>query len=36
MIEAVTEEKETFKANVLEITYVLINILKSGLTNDDP
>lgn len=36
MIEAVSEDKETFKSNVLAITTTLINLLKSGLANDDP
>lgn len=36
MIEAVTDERETFNANVIMITTNLINLLKSGLSNDDP
>lgn len=36
MIEAVSEEKESFKTNVLEITSLLVQLLNSGLTNDDP
>ena len=36
MIEAVAEEKEAFKANVIQITSVLIKLLCSNLSNDDP
>lgn len=36
MIEAVAEEKATFGASVKEITAVLVQLLNSGLTNDDP
>lgn len=36
MIEAVAEEKETFSANVIQIAQSLVQLLNSGLTNDDP
>jgi hypothetical protein len=36
MIEAVSEEKTTFFANVLTITTNLVSLMNSGLSNDDP
>lgn len=36
MIEAVSEQKTTFQANVVEIATSLITLLNSGLTSDDP
>ena len=36
MIQAVSEEKDSFKGNVTEIATFLVQLLNSGLTNDDP
>src|SRR5436305_1277473 len=36
LVEAVSEEKETFGATVMETTNYLVNLLNSGLGNDDP
>jgi len=36
MIEAVQEQKDTFKDSVSEIAKMLVSLLTSGLTNDDP
>jgi len=36
MIEAVQDDKDTFKGKVSEITKTLVQLLNSGLTNDDP
>lgn len=36
MISAVSEERETFKQNVVEIATFLVQLQNSGLTSDDP
>ena len=36
MIEAVQNDKDSFKGQVAEITKTLVQLLNSGLTNDDP